>query len=737
MLLLSQVFLFEYISPFSTLYLLEENCDNAKSVGVLSHLNIPGLLYGSQVSVDVFETIGSDVMNVDDIPDSLCLPLESILISIPIADLKPSANFLLNAKDDLIPNDQINFILKGFFARELSRLAVQHYNIPSFSEIDQKNAFKLSKFDDCNVYFLSIDQNNLQMVVLLNNFENGHFIPCTIVDIPRPMIDLKLTEHLMADINLKRPASFEKMKDGVRVLEGSVSVKVNARSSFIARKAPESRLVHDAFLASLAKTGYYCLYSGVPLNSRDLNRGLQGMNRFRTILDLSNYVYLTEKWGHLLSDQTYELTYKSAVDDSFASISNLVESELLIYRAGQAKAPSIEDVLGLSESPAYLSISVASKRIESCQKWNAAMGLPALPHFFQDLSCEDTEFPLRDIHHRIELVFEVYTCAGSEKEMPSNQQLALEELKRSIITLIDDQILKLLMVLPGNDFKSTTIDFLESILQDRFPVHEREASSLPLESVLSLEQTVLHYTYELNLLDSECLGFMRHDLNRYDCAGKPIKKCSDFFYSLQKEDVPYFLTMTLVDGSVYLHFYCQDGSESSRSKVLFSVIQSIQKCSQRANQRFLLKELADSHTARDSLDTKYVAYDSPLNDSVCHQLGCVERLVRFFPVHWRLKPNQALNSIMSSLQALSIVNRRNMLIFSSSFYMHLAASPDVEDKPIRQEISSDSPNRSKDNDLEKERTSDQPKVWGITLHVFGLDAPSAGNTFLTFLNCSI
>jgi hypothetical protein len=176
--------------------------------------------------------------------------------------------------------------------------------------------------------------------------------------------------------------------------------------------------------------------------------------------------------------------------------------------------------------------------------------------------------------------------------------------------------------------------------------------------------------------------------------------------------------------------YCDSRDIELRTAILTSARDSIHKCAQRANQRFLLRELVETHLAREFIDPKYACFQSSRYDDVLFQLGCDERHSQFIPMHWRLRPALALNSIMSSLQALAVVNRKNCLIYSDGFYMLFMASPEDEKSISRTELM-DTPNRGKDKEaiLLNDSVSNKTTNWGITLRVFGIEAPTLGIYF--------
>ena len=118
---------------------------------------------------------------------------------------------------------------------------------------------------------------------------------------------------------------------------------------------------------------------------------------------------------------------------------------------------------------------------------------------------------------------------------------------------------------------------------------------------------------------------------------------------------------------VDIFFFFQQLSIALRKRILDSAIKAINSCIYRSNQRFLLTELNETHIARDFINIS-PATKGEYDDTVLHQFSCPVVFFKRFQIHWRLKPAQVLNSLMTSLQALAISNRKDMLAFSTDFY---------------------------------------------------------------------
>jgi hypothetical protein len=128
-------------------------------------------------------------------------------------------------------------------------------------------------------------------------------------------------------------------------------------------------------------------------------------------------------------------------------------------------------------------------------------------------------------------------------------------------------------------------------------------------------------------------------------------------------------------------FYETDNAES-RLDLVKLCFTAFETCCHRSNQRFLLKELAETHTARDEPPKCSFQKMSPnvVKDDVMYDFGCAIQFSKFFPVHWRLRPTQVLNSITSALQAITVANRRGLIVYSEKYYVRIDTRGDEEEK---------------------------------------------------------
>ncbi|KAJ3297928.1 KICSTOR complex protein szt2 [Borealophlyctis nickersoniae] len=185
-----------------------------------------------------------------------------------------------------------------------------------------------------------------------------------------------------------------------------------------------------------------------------------------------------------------------------------------------------------------------------------------------------------------------------------------------------------------------------------------------------------------------------------------------------------WVIVTVTGSTVQLYVFSKAVTGSSRLGIVRAVRHAVTECCERVNKLILLKELSESHTASKYLippvlseqegeqsDSSEEASPGTSPDAdLAQRRGSVgslgagrERfpLGRFscslvfrhaFPVHWRVRPQQALNAVVIALHPLAINNRRNMFVFAargSVFYMRLSIEEIEESEPSKEKDSTD------------------------------------------------
>lgn len=644
------------------------------------------------------------------------------------------------------PNENLLFL----FRSALSKASFCEFFIPSSnsaSTLDSASSEFLKvvpPLDNSHLFYFPVNSETLFVFALNRKIPedaSSHFL-ATLFQVNKPSLDakvpvavnhlkfvsvtpdpgvdgsivLKMMEHAQANA-----APHENLFQGV---EGGVW---RTSTSNLDATLPATEIISHCFAQSLGKLIYSCAIRGTSMSHSDFARGLKGLKRELFLLDITNYLFLstilpnTDPKAHLRHQQAYQ----AIVAADFESLVSLLfggeslQKNVFFYRPKPIEFKT--ETTALAESPLFLSIYAQKLNGETI---DCSAGLPDDTSLFAVEANNPNLFVPLDAsnHPKLELVFEVFTSDVPES-MSSSKSQAFSDLKKRVSVLVDDQVIKILLALPGDDFPPPTVSYIEGLFLERLSDVTMPST---IEQAGSLDQNLISFRFDLTLLHSECSMFVREDLPSFHCVGSPIRQCNEFYYSFDKlSDAPFWITFTLFDNAVELHLFCESREVGLRTSILTSAKDSIYKCAQRANQRFLLRELVETHVARDVVDPKYACFQSCKNDAVLFQLGCEERHSRFFPLHWRLRPALALNSIMSSLQALAIVNRRDCLIFSEEFYMLFEASPEDE-KSISKTDLLDTPNRAKDRETSIAIDSGSSNTWGVTLRVFGIEAPSYG-----------
>ncbi|KAI8818938.1 uncharacterized protein EV422DRAFT_125889 [Fimicolochytrium jonesii] len=184
---------------------------------------------------------------------------------------------------------------------------------------------------------------------------------------------------------------------------------------------------------------------------------------------------------------------------------------------------------------------------------------------------------------------------------------------------------------------------------------------------------------------------------------------SDFEEHEEQHEPQYWLIATIVDHSVQMYFFSKNVDRYMRLSITSKFREGITNCCERINRKYLLDQLSQSHLAseylipgtleergnprmssdeRDIYRERMDASPSPPHYGVEDRFppgrfACSLVFRHLFPLHWRLKPQQALNTILMALQAFAIGNRRGMFVFASqdfTFYMKISIEGGEVDK---------------------------------------------------------
>ncbi|KAJ3355780.1 KICSTOR complex protein szt2, partial [Kappamyces sp. JEL0680] len=757
-LLLMQHFLFELASlPAGSILLKEDLSHMEQEEFAPTVFNVGSLFLNAKVSVCCFELQRSepeeDISLLNAVPRTLSLDITRILAApyTPMSKL----NIPLDAAPFTIPNfkkldgalsmeEVIVKVGQSFFRLELQRVSDHFFpysadTLGLFASLCSEafEGAELARLQDPDFYFHKAGPDTALVIVLSNAIVHNRFSSCLLLELGRPAPDLKSNPFKAETVlalnrfsNVFQPdgtyileslstavAQDDQMPEPARpLLHGSLSLEnVSVASGDLETRG----FLQRCFRQSLAKTMFFCLLSSSKISVFDLERCLSGLHRHESRLDLTNFAYVTSTASRNspLSASSLSADYISIVHTSFKPLVNMLEPTQpsnLLYFCSLADS-TWETVLQESQSPLFIELKCEISIAGQICILDASSGLPALKDHLPEF--DNVVLPFDTDEIKVDLVFSIYSSCEDEGDLPEHQKHAFESLRREINILTDDQVLVHLLDLPISKFDDSTVEFVDSMLLERH--NSKVADVLNLDEVSTHPGNSLLFRHPLVLLDVDCTGLMREDLHQFKCMDSVIQTGGDFFYSVSQSS--YWLTLAFMDQTAELHLFTMQNS-STKKLILESALDSIARCATRANQRFLLKELAETHQAREGLDPSFKPCVPTRPDNILFQLACEEQFTKWFPIQWRLKPALALSSIMSSLQALSISNRRNCIVFSSDFYMLLeCSSGDSDEKSSRIDLLDSLPKSESEPDSVQKRECDAC----ITLHVHGLEPPGS------------
>ncbi|KAJ3156501.1 KICSTOR complex protein szt2 [Geranomyces variabilis] len=171
----------------------------------------------------------------------------------------------------------------------------------------------------------------------------------------------------------------------------------------------------------------------------------------------------------------------------------------------------------------------------------------------------------------------------------------------------------------------------------------------------------------------------------------------------------FWLIARIADMSVQVSFFSREVAGYRRLAIVSKLREGITNCCERVNRMYLLSQLNDTHVAhrylipmvvpnedasssgsstnilfrgRDTDDEDMATSPSPVSEGCAvksrfepGRFACSLVFRHAFKLHWRLKPTQALSTIVVALQAFAIANRKDMFVFAarrSVFYMHVS-----------------------------------------------------------------
>ena len=615
---------------------------------------------------------------------------------------------------------QVNSILLGFFRSALKDLFDYAYvwdpaNGDAFALFGAVNdsipslPFDLSDLKDCTFFISKLGGHSCRVLIVPNCVNPSCVFLCEMIQVSRPPTEIVEKSSAIKFGSIENLSS----TDGTIFIKGTCAGKKPLVPTSPISPSPTTEYawcqswddewvpqIKFCYKSSLVKAVYFALLSSEKIYSADLDRGITSLKSFQIIVDLSNFALLVSL--SRVNTAALHQQYQQILAKDFTRVSpNVYEdvpTALLFQKAG--KSEGFSDILAASCNPVFISISSLTLKFGDSFSGNCIVELPIVFPGTPDFSM----FPLQNEQLKVELVLEIFSTAGAQKDMSNSQQISLLNLKNGIERLTFEFILTYLLE-ERNDlvFTDALINYVN------FDIFRKTLEQpVPLDNTSHFSAEIV----ELVLISPSCIYFMKDDLDKFLCMGKFFKRSQDLFYAVAKADAPFWSVLEIVSPtSVLVRLFC---SSDNKKMIIEDAFKSISLCVQRANQRFLMQELTETHTSRDLIDPKFQSKsEDKRNDPVLHQLACPLVFSKWFPVHWRIKPSVALQSIISTLEPLCITNQQNTLIFSELFYMVFEHSVDG-DETLKAEASSLS------FDFEgAPKISDK----GITLKVYGLDIP--------------
>ncbi|KAI8852617.1 hypothetical protein BC829DRAFT_55259 [Chytridium lagenaria] len=176
---------------------------------------------------------------------------------------------------------------------------------------------------------------------------------------------------------------------------------------------------------------------------------------------------------------------------------------------------------------------------------------------------------------------------------------------------------------------------------------------------------------------------------------------------------PFWLLVSFQKGRCDVLYFSKSAPSSEKAALLRIVKKFISDCSEKVNRLILLNRLNETHKASKYLIPLNASdKDSPLQDGSSEDeevscpssyestdsyirpltqgcFACPSVYKKMFPLHWRLRPLQVLNSIVMTINPLLITNRKNLFVFAtreSIFYFHLIVKDVGEDAKADKDV---------------------------------------------------
>jgi hypothetical protein len=464
--------------------------------------------------------------------------------------------------------------------------------------------------------------------------------------------------------------------------KGSVDVTPNVDQERIQLQHNIAQL----FCVSMAKAVYYSFLRGITVLNVEFHQSIIQLKPKDICVDATNlfYVYQILSLEKSLDlKRKIQIGFINILNESFSSTNLLLdEIDTANYYYFKTQRESIEEMINLSNRPLFLTCFISSdSELSSCGD-----GIPE--KVFDRKKVFNKQFPPTKSEEQFQFIFRLYGIMSEPNvlRLGGEQQNFVDSLETKFGILIQDIVLQSLLEMEDMRISSQAINYVESVLTSR---HEND---VPIEFENLIDGSILlgnsvRIEWSPEFLGPLCTKYFWKDIARFELGGLSFRRSANRYYIGNVGDSnfakPYWILIQPASEKVLIDFFSLNGESDQRSSILIECLKVMHQCEHRANQRFLLTELADTHLARD--EPPKVARDGVIqrNDNVLHDFACVQQYVKFFPVYDRLRPIQALNSILATLQAITVSNRKGILIYSDRFYINIETKGDEEENTIR------------------------------------------------------
>ncbi|KAJ3275156.1 hypothetical protein HDV01_001295 [Terramyces sp. JEL0728] len=747
--LLMQLFAFDYTVNKSMIHIQSRFTDSENCIYVPTIYHLPLLMQNSYFSYNLYNLHPSK--NLDCISQlqgilkdknsfNFNLPTLESVQPVDLSKKEYCTDICLVENIYLQDRDAIDFnsVILGYFTKYLSVNCSEWVQWPSKTSpkaiidqiADQLNEIPISfpKFSEAQL-FIKIHDTEKVIIVALPNIDSINFTSIAIAFVVCVRQNLFFFNTRSNTFKLSYSA-IPNANDGTTLFQGHADEKMLdiklkkfeyagvATFQFITNSDSTDSQEYSAleviseftrcFEYSIAKTAYLKLLLAKEISKDEYNR-LQS-------------VVISKKIALEATDFEGNVKIAAILKQNFAYASAFVNGGKDIYTYFHApkidESKTLDDMkqlLGYSNTPMLISFSVKYHSPAEEITVNCSDGI-----FLKrsDLNFSNPKDLVHLPHHqsdqKVEIILEIYYLPLESDEflLTNTQKEAIQCLKESIYHVFQDIILAEIIRNSHLSFDEHVIHYTFSSLQRR----HYKTDTLTIRDQTDFKVThdsSMHFQVDMHYLDAECKELFELDLVKCQIFNNHIVYSGHCFYLTNDSRTNKFWLL-INSSSIYvdIYFFTLETTAVSLS-ILQNVYQSIQSCQKSANQRYLLKELYETHLARDGLD--FFPEETSTRDNILHSLACPLQLEKRFTIHWRIRPVQVLNNIMNSMQGLAVSNRKSVLAFSSSFYVILEPSDSEElDRGSKLSLDTKSAGTSK-KDFEKY----------LTVYVYGLEKPSS------------